>query len=150
MAVPVSSIRCCVLNNHNFFYLEQNTLAFNRYKCCHLALCLHLIIFYYNLERWLCIFWSKTTWPTDIQADTALAATFGQHSLVYGVRWSNICQLNVFWSKVIWQTRAWLTVAPRIVSLVVCQIHSVKSNSLKFYSAECHFAERCTSECCFT
>ncbi len=30
MAVPVPSIRCCVLNNHNLFYQIQNALAFNR------------------------------------------------------------------------------------------------------------------------
>jgi hypothetical protein len=29
MAVPVPSISCCVLNNHNLFYQIQNALAFN-------------------------------------------------------------------------------------------------------------------------
>ncbi len=37
MAVPVPSISCCVLNQHNFYQI-QNALAFNRDMCCHLAL----------------------------------------------------------------------------------------------------------------
>ncbi len=30
MALPVSSISCCVFNRNDFFYQEQNALAFNR------------------------------------------------------------------------------------------------------------------------
>ncbi len=40
------SISCCIFNKHNFFYKEQNALAFNWDMCCHLALCLQLIIFH--------------------------------------------------------------------------------------------------------
>jgi hypothetical protein len=30
-------------NNNDFFYQEQNELAFNRDMCCHLVICLRLI-----------------------------------------------------------------------------------------------------------
>jgi hypothetical protein len=44
MAVPVPRISCCVLNHHNLFYQIQNGLAFNWDTCCHLALCLWLLL----------------------------------------------------------------------------------------------------------
>jgi hypothetical protein len=47
MAVPVPSISCCILNNHNLFYHEKNTLAFNWDTCCRLVLCLQLIAFHW-------------------------------------------------------------------------------------------------------
>jgi hypothetical protein len=50
MAVPFPSISCCVLNHHNLFYQIQNTLAFNRDTCCHLALCLLLLPIHCKLE----------------------------------------------------------------------------------------------------
>jgi hypothetical protein len=51
MVVPVPSISCSTFNNHNLFYHEQNALAFNRDRCCHLVLSLQLMSFhcYYNL-----------------------------------------------------------------------------------------------------
>jgi hypothetical protein len=46
MAVPVPSISCCVLNQHNIFYQVQNALAFNWDMCCLLALYLRLLPFH--------------------------------------------------------------------------------------------------------
>jgi hypothetical protein len=34
-----------------FFCKEKKALAFNQDRCCHLALCLRLILFYWNLGR---------------------------------------------------------------------------------------------------
>jgi len=46
---PVPSISCCVLNHHNLFYQMQNALAFNQDTWCHLALCLWLLPFHWEL-----------------------------------------------------------------------------------------------------
>ncbi len=48
LRIPILSISCFVFNSHNFFYPEQNTLAFHRDTCCHLALCLQLILFHWE------------------------------------------------------------------------------------------------------
>jgi hypothetical protein len=48
MAVPVPSISCCVLNEHDLFYQIENALAFNWDRCCHLALCLRFLPFHWN------------------------------------------------------------------------------------------------------
>ncbi len=46
IAVPVPSLRCCVLNHYNLFNQIQNVLAFNWDTSCHLALCLQLLPFH--------------------------------------------------------------------------------------------------------
>jgi hypothetical protein len=48
MAVPVSSISCCVLNQYNLFCQLQNALPFNWDTCCHLVLCLLLLSFHWS------------------------------------------------------------------------------------------------------
>ena len=50
MAVPVPSISCCIFNNKDFFYQEQNELAFNRDTCCHLVICWLLIASHCNVQ----------------------------------------------------------------------------------------------------
>jgi hypothetical protein len=42
MALAIPRISCCIFNNYDFFGKENKTLAFNRDRCCHLALCLQL------------------------------------------------------------------------------------------------------------
>ncbi len=51
--VTVPSISCCFLNHHNLFYQIQNALAFNGDMCCHLALCLQLLLFHFIIFLYL-------------------------------------------------------------------------------------------------
>jgi hypothetical protein len=44
MAVPVTSLSCCILNYNKFFYQELNDLAFKRDTCCQLVICLQLLL----------------------------------------------------------------------------------------------------------
>ena len=39
--------KLCFIQPTNFFCKEKKALAFNRDRCCHVALCLRLILFYY-------------------------------------------------------------------------------------------------------
>jgi hypothetical protein len=39
----------------NFFRKEKKALALNRDGCCHLALCLQLILFHYKINVWVLI-----------------------------------------------------------------------------------------------
>jgi hypothetical protein len=50
MAVPVPSISCCVSQQLKFFCKEKNALAFNWNRCCHLVLCLQLILLFAFLK----------------------------------------------------------------------------------------------------
>jgi hypothetical protein len=65
MALPVSSISCCVSQHLTKRFTQRNAIAFNRDRCCHLALCLWLILFHWKfikfsirqsirLKNWLC------------------------------------------------------------------------------------------------
>ncbi len=47
MALPITSISCCISYQLNIFYKEWKALAFNRDGCCHLMLCLGLILFHW-------------------------------------------------------------------------------------------------------
>ncbi len=48
-AVPIPSISCCVSKQLTFFYKQKKALAFDWERCCHLVLCLQLIIFHWAL-----------------------------------------------------------------------------------------------------
>ncbi len=42
-----STVKVVAFLNNDIFYKERRALAFNRDRCCHLALCLRLILFHF-------------------------------------------------------------------------------------------------------
>ncbi len=44
MALPITLISCCISQQLNIFCNDKNALAFNWDRCCHLAICLQLIL----------------------------------------------------------------------------------------------------------
>jgi hypothetical protein len=88
MAVPVPS--CCVLNQHDLFYQIENALAFNRDRCCHLALCLRFLPFNWNEASKKSI--SNTFQLAGTRATTCSAWTTGSTGRCSRCRKSSFCR----------------------------------------------------------
>ncbi len=116
MAVPVPSICWCVFNNHNFFFQEQNALAFNRCKCCHLALCLRLITFHSNRKTFLpcklmvndvpgkrtSLFLSNVSDERESYTTNNLVGSEGPNSWSSRLKKvSNVCNIKSSWFKLV-------------------------------------------------
>ena len=50
MALPIQSISCCTSYQLLFFCKGKKVLAFNWNRCCHLSLCLQLILTFFTLS----------------------------------------------------------------------------------------------------